>query len=174
MTMKTPPRFQDADITHCRQEIQDWCANVTDTRQGLYLHGACGTGKTYAAYAIKHEMLRQKLNTKVWNAPKLLIDLRSDFDRAEPNAETTYDKILNYRGLFILDDLGSEKVTEWVEETLYIFINHRYEQMLPMVITSNLSLDDLSDRIGDRIPSRVVEMCTVLDLGKEDLRLKSN
>ena len=75
--------------------------------------------------------------------------------------------------MLILDDLGAEKVTEYVRQSLYTLINKRYLDNLPTFFTSNLSLDEIAARLDDRISSRIFEMCGApIDLGNEDLRLK--
>ncbi len=74
--------------------------------------------------------------------------------------------------MFILDDIGVEKVSEFVEEFMYMLINNQYEKVYPMVITSNLPLSQLAERLGDRIVSRIKEMCSVVEIKGEDKRLK--
>jgi DNA replication protein DnaC len=71
----------------------------------------------------------------------------------------------------ILDDLGTEKVSDWVLQSMYQIINARYVQMRQTVITSNHSLEELRSRIGDRIPSRIAEMCEVFELRGKDRRV---
>jgi integrase len=54
-----------------------------------------------------------------------------------------------------LDDLGTEKPTDWALQTLYLIIDRRYPEMMQTIISSNLNLDELSSRLGDRIASRI-------------------
>ena len=74
--------------------------------------------------------------------------------------------------LLILDDLGAEKTTDWALQSLYIIINKRLSEELQTIITSNLSLDELRDKIGDRIASRIAGMCKIVKLTGRDRRLK--
>jgi DNA replication protein DnaC len=61
-----------------------------------------------------------------------------------------------------LDDIGDIKFTDWNVSQLQLLVNYRYENLLPMVITSNLSLDELSDAIGDnRVSSRINRFCLI-------------
>ncbi len=95
--------------------------------------------------------------------------------RHVPVKEMSEHQILDYyssvRVLF-LDDIGTEKTTDWAQQTLYTVIDHRYREVLQTVITSNLSLNELSDKTGDRITSRIAEMCVVIELKGQDRRLK--
>ena len=82
------------------------------------------------------------------------------------------DEILNTRKMFILDDIGVEKVSEFVEEFMYMLVNEQYEKVYPIVITSNLSLSELAEKLGDRVVSRIKEMCQIIKLDGEDKRLE--
>lgn len=148
---------------------------IKQSRRGLYLHGGCGTGKTHVAYAIaKHFGFEKNFNTKIFGVAEILRLIRSDFDRINSYKEeenTNFYTIINYRGLLILDDLGAEKITEWAEETLYAIVNKRYEEMLPTIFTSNLNLEELAGRLGDRIVSRIAGSCDVVELQGKDKRL---
>ena len=61
-----------------------------------------------------------------------------------------------------MDDLGAEKVSEFVQDRFYLIINQRYEGCKPMIVTTNLSENELRNRLGDRIISRFFEMCDVV------------
>jgi DNA replication protein DnaC len=79
--------------------------------------------------------------------------------------------------LLVLDDLGAEKTSEWVQETLGLVINTRYNAQRPTIVTTNLSdnLDDDDPRsfvaqIGSRTRSRLKEMCKWVEIGGVDVR----
>jgi DNA replication protein DnaC len=77
--------------------------------------------------------------------------------------------------LLILDDLGAEKTTEFVEGEIYNIINYRYNNKLPTIITSNINWNDLESKYpmnGKRIASRISEMCGSFNLNGKDYRLK--
>lgn len=200
--METPSRYKNAELGRTpitRQEVEA----IYSTRKGLYIHGPVGTGKTYIAYAIKHYLENGEAHIgsaggsgasggnaggggggtvpakprrlQFYNATELLADIRHDFDATDPYAKKhVADRILESRNLLIIDDLGAEKPSEWVAETLYRIINHRYENELPVVITSNLSLDQLAQRLGDRTASRLAELCNVVELTGRDRRLQNS
>jgi DNA replication protein DnaC len=143
------------------------------TRKGIYLHGAVGTGKTHAAWAIKkkYDKPDEGRIAKFWNVTEFLREVRADFDRTPEDKTRPERALMAHRGLVILDDIGAEKPTDFVAETLYVVINRRYEDMLPTIFTSNLDIRELALRIGDRSASRIVEMCEVVKLIGKDRRL---
>ena len=102
------------------------------------------------------------------NVPQMLYYVKRDF---KDNSDYQ-DEILNTRKMFILDDIGVEKVSEFVEEFMYMLVNEQYEKVYPIVITSNLSLSELAEKLGDRVVSRIKEMCQIIKLDGEDKRLE--
>jgi DNA replication protein DnaC len=76
--------------------------------------------------------------------------------------------------ILLLDDIGSEKVSDWSKQMFYALIDRRYRNMAQTVITSNLTLQQLSETIDDRIASRISEMCLVVELKGNDFRLKQS
>ena len=94
-----------------------------------------------------------------------------DFDRPWNMKLKEEEKIMDFKGLLFIDDIGAEKMTEWVAETFYLILNYRYNEMLPTIFTSNLSPSELAERIGDRIVSRIIGSSDVIKLDGEDRRL---
>lgn len=170
--METPSRYKSAKLEDTIIKAED-IEKIYKERRGLYLHGPVGTGKTYIAYAIKHHLEEKGTIVRFHNATDLLADIRHDFDCEPFSRKHVVDKILDSRKLLIIDDLGAEKPTEWVAEILYRIINYRYENELPVIITSNLSLDQLAQRLGDRTASRLTELCDINELTGRDRRLQS-
>jgi DNA replication protein DnaC len=72
--------------------------------------------------------------------------------------------------LLLLDDLGAAKNSEWTEEINYRLIGHRYAAMLPCLITSNVPVAQLKAILGDRVASRLREMCQFVALTGPDRR----
>ena len=178
---KIPSRYQHADI----ETAKDY-----DLGESYYIFGGVGSGKTYLAYAIfkkdikrQYHQVIQELEKNpdkdvyysirpfvtVCNLPSMLQDIRESM---KDNKKSDMDFYTDYEGTLVIDDLGVEKFSEWVVETLYIIINQRYENELPTIIISNLSLKELSEKVGDRITSRIAEMCEIKKVEGEDKRLK--
>lgn len=168
MTKSAPLRFANSDFSEVPKEIRSKVEKIRETRRGMYIWGSVGTGKTYAAYAIMKKLGQMGIRATIYTAPDLMDKMRDDFDHKD---SYNLERLLENRGVLIIDDLGAEKVSEWVKETLHRIIDKRYREVLPTIVTSNNSLDELSERVGDRIPSRLAEMCDVVELKGEDRRL---
>ena len=152
---------------------------IEEVSNSLFITGGFGTGKTYLAVGILKYYINQLpcinfvepfKNVPIFiTVPELLMKIRNCFSLNECE-ETIIDKYSN-SPLLILDDLGAEKTTEWVLQTLYIILNNRYSNLKRTIITSNLSLDELRDKIGDRIASRIAGMCKIVKLTGCDRRV---
>lgn len=165
-----PERYKTATYAHIPKEIQSAVETMKDHRKGLYIFGAVGTGKTHIAYALKDYYDKEKKGAIIWGTTELLREMRQDINR-EPEEKKRVDQILMDTPMpVILDDVGAEKMSDWVLETFYLIINKRYNDMLPIICTSNFSIGDLASRIGDRTASRLVEMCLLFELDGKDKR----
>lgn len=168
-SVELPERFKHAAFATLPESIRICVENVRTTRRGMYLWGPIGTGKTYAAYAIKKQLQEEMgISARMLSAPEMFDLIRDDFK----NKDTfNLERIMANRGILIIDDLGVEKPSEWVSETIFKIIDRRYREVLPTIITSNLELGELSEHLGDRVASRITEMCDVIKLDGGDRRL---
>jgi len=164
-----PSRFEEAVI----EQIEPRFQNLAGT---LFIHGPAGTGKTHLAVALLREHLKEceryYLSARFVEVPELLMEMRDTF--REKAGRSEMDLLEDYSGcdLLVLDDLGAEKPSEWVTQTLYLLVNRRYTREKRTIVTSNLSLKQLNERLGDRIVSRLAGMCRVVELTGKDRRLK--
>lgn len=152
--------------------------------QGLYLFGDCGTGKTFLAALIAKEFLRDGKHVIFGDVPALLKEIKRTFD-GKGDAAEVLDRYCDC-DLLVLDDLGAGQITDWNVGQLYQIINSRYNDNKSTVVTSNLDLKSLTDKLSirdkngniiddfaaKRICSRLSEMCTLLFLGTDDRRGK--
>src|SRR5438105_14477685 len=146
--------------------------------RGLFLEGQPGVGKTHLAVAV----LKQVIQTSgarglFYDTRDLLRVIRSTYD---PSIRTTELEILRpvmTADLLVLDDLGAEKTSEWVEETMNLIVNTRYNERRLTIFTSNYQ--DIPDdtepnslvfRIGYRMRSRLHEMCEFIEMDGADYR----
>jgi len=148
-----------------RAFVTDLDENLAAGR-GLWLMGNTGTGKTTLGMLVAKEALAAGKAAAVYFTPKLLTQIRQTYQATD--SEDAYDaffKRLTSVDLLYIDDLGSERHTDWVVEQLYALINERYENQRSMLVTSNASGDVdkgqrlLVEQIGTRSVSRLVEIC---------------
>jgi DNA replication protein DnaC len=146
--------------------------------RGLFLEGQPGVGKTHLAAAVlKCVIERAGAHGLFYDTRDLLRVIRSTYD---PSIRTTELEILRpvmRADLLVLDDIGAEKTSEWVEETMNLIVNTRYNERRVTVFTSNY--EDIPDdtdpnsllfRIGHRMRSRLHEMCEFIVLDGADYR----
>lgn len=117
----------------------------------LLLEGTYGCGKTHLAAAVGHERLRQGTPVLFVTVPDLLDHLRATYGpNSEVGYDETFDRIRN-APILILDDLGSESPSHWAREKLFQLLNHRSSRRIPTVLTTNINLDTLDERIRSRL-----------------------
>jgi DNA replication protein DnaC len=128
----------------------------------LLLMGGYGTGKTHLAAAIAHEVVSLGIETLFLTVPDLLDWLRNSYGSNETSYESRFDEIRNIRFL-VLDDLGTQNATPWAREKLFQIMNHRYTQRLPTLITTNLPLSQIDDRISSRLQDKQLVIAIQID-----------
>jgi len=145
---------------------------------GLFLEGQPGVGKTHLAVAVLKQIVEGTgARGLFYDTRDLLRIIRSTYD---PSIRTTELEVLRpvmTADLLVLDDLGAEKTSEWVEETMNLIVNTRYSERRLTIFTSNYpDIPDDTDpnsllfRIGGRMRSRLHEMCEFIVLDAADYR----
>lgn len=142
-------------------------------RSSLALIGPIGTGKSaLAAILLRLRIERELADALYMTTPDLLAAIKATYGpRGEGSEPETIDAIKTTT-LLVLDDLGAERPSEWVEEQLYRVVNYRYTALLPTIVTSNYPFAALKRRIGERITDRLNDMCDVVYLDTPNLRGK--
>lgn len=125
--------------------------------ESLMIWGNYGNGKTHLAAAIANELSKQGYIVVFQSVPELLQRIRSTFNNENKENETQIMRALLECDLLILDDIGAEKATEWVEEKLFNIIDGRYRKEVPTLYTSNLQPKELQNQVGKRSYDRIVE-----------------
>lgn len=152
-----------------KRDAEAWAEGFRpgETERGLYLSGNTGCGKTHLACAIGLRVIMDKQDDVVRfvNASNMLAEIRSTFRNNTPenNAELDFIDLYSTIPLWILDDFGAERVTGFALETIYMILNRRYENELPVIVTSNYGGKQLVERLGgdhhgERILSRLIGM----------------
>ncbi|MBI2956678.1 MAG: ATP-binding protein [Acidobacteria bacterium] len=151
---------------------------------GLLFMGPCGTGKTHLGVAIVRALAEKGADCLFYDFRELLKEIQSSYN---PVAETTEMEVLApvlESEVLLLDDLGASKPSAWVLDTVAHILNTRYNNKRVTLITTNyldapttrpsasgvVRDDTLADRIGERMRSRLYEMCRVVPVEAEDFR----
>lgn len=148
-------------------------------RNGLFISGTKGTGKTHLAAAIANQLIQGGTPVICMTMIDLLARIKQTFDRADDATEADIMRIYEEVPLLIIDDIGTEQPTEWGLTKIYSIINARYEAYMPTIVTTNYSGDVLIRRMtpdrddgytAAKTISRLQEMCSGIEMSWEDWR----
>ncbi|MCC6236080.1 MAG: ATP-binding protein [Dehalococcoidia bacterium] len=156
---ESPARFANPDLV---QQLTN--PDIDADEASFYLWGDVGRGKTGLAVAYAMTRLAwdnpdvMPSSVSYWPVSRLLREIRSSFG-GDAQLEASIFKECRAASLLILDDIGVEKPTEWMQSTLYEIVSVRHEERCATLFTSNLSIAELNARIGERTTWRIIEMC---------------
>ena len=139
--------MQAASIERAYNQAQHYAKNLNGW---LLLQGGYGAGKTHLAASIANFAVDMGVPTLFLTVPDLLDMLRFSYDSQDTTFEERFNEIRNAT-LLILDDFGTQNATGWAQEKLFQILNYRYINKLPLVVTTNLSLDEIEARIRSRL-----------------------
>jgi DNA replication protein DnaC len=148
-------------------------------QKGLCLIGPPGIGKTHIAVSVLRQLVVDKhVRGLFYDVRDLLRVIRSTYNPVVRTAEMDILRPVMSAELLVLDDLGAEKPSEWVEETMNLIVNTRYNERRPTIFTTNYidvpdeaEVDSLKARVGFRLHSRLHEMCDFLEYDGGDYRM---
>jgi DNA replication protein DnaC len=167
--------------------VEEYPVNNT----GLLLIGTIGVGKTHLAVGIIKELIRSKgIACLFCDYRELLKQIQNSYNDSVKTTELDVLRPVFEAEVLVLDELGAVKPTEWVWDTVSLILNTRYNNRLTTIITTNFidgqsaeadardgikrpNRDDtLGDRIGDRMRSRLHEMCRFITMKGSDFRMQ--
>ena len=127
----------------------------------LVLAGPRGTGKTHLALAVAEQRIAEESPVLYSKIPRLLMRLRTSLSAQPPamNYQETFDIWAN-TPMAIFDDLGQERDSDWVQESLLLLLDMRYESRTPTIITTNLDGQGIKDRYGYALFDRLTDIGT--------------
>lgn len=153
--------------------VKEYLTAYDDMRKqglGLYIFSATkGSGKTRMAASVANELMHNHdTAVKFATSNRILSEIKRTYDRENDLSESRLLDALATVDVLIIDDFGTEKVTDWVREKFYEIINARYVNKKVMIFTSNESLRTL--KYDDRITDRIKEVCYQVDFPEESVR----
>lgn len=170
---------------------------------GLLLIGGVGSGKTFMVSSVVNNIVDQKYEKNIlWSKTPTddylrrmshdynwflnciddvcFISVTELFEKLKTSIASQetwfYDKMMQHLKtveLLVLDDLGSEKSSEWTKSVLFEIIDYRYNELLPILVTTNCPPKELKEKIGDRNFDRLREICTLVSVTTESQRKTS-
>lgn len=161
-------REENKKVFEMAKKYADRFQDMYKKNQGLLLYGPVGTGKSFTAACIGNYLLDNAKPVIMTSFVKILQDIW------ENDREAEYIIILNSASLLIVDDLGTERETDYALEKVYNIIDSRVRANKPMIITSNLELNDMmecEDIRKKRIYDRILECCYPMYVGGKSFRM---
>ena len=180
-------KFDNFEVNSNNKKVYQSLKNYSEKlvneveRKGLILVGNNGVGKTHLACSIANELIKNGIPIIYGTLINLLAELKNTYDVYNNISEMKIIKLYEKVDLLIIDDLGKEKPSEWGLEKLFTIINSRYENNLPVIITTNYDQNSLIDRLSingeietaKSIISRLYEMCYLVKIEDRDHRIKN-
>lgn len=160
--------YNSKQIRMAKRYVQHW-EKMQKNSTGLLLWGDVGTGKSFIAGCIANALLDKGVPVIMTNFARLLNKL-TDMYAGDRNA---YIDSFNRYQLMIIDDLGVERNSEFAREQVFSVIDSRYRSELPMIVTTNLTLEELQhpeDLSRSRIYDRVLERCLPIRVNDQNIR----
>lgn len=165
-------------LRDAHRRATEFAARFPVVERGLLFYGQPGVGKTHLATAILREVIRTRgARGRFYETSELLRLLRETYGTGTRINEMDILRPVMEAELLVLDDLGQEKTSDWVQETLGLLINTRYASRRPTIFTTNLAdSPDVGDpnsiafRVGLRTRSRLLEMCDWVPMSGYDVR----
>jgi len=154
------------ELAQAKREITDYINNFDGTKN-LLLHGSYGTGKSHLSIAVTKKLMEKGYQCLFLSLPKLLTKIKETYN----NDGVTEDELLNMIqqvDLLVLDDIGAEHNTDWVNAKLFEVLDSRAGKAT--IYTTNLNSQQLRKQINERNFSRMMENTEIIRMNGRDYR----
>lgn len=148
----------------------EYLPNFKNNNTNVLFYGNSGTGKTFLSWCIAKELLDKGFLVVYKTADDLLRALKD----IKFNNDSDLENLLINCDLLIIDDLGSEQITDFSSTELFTLINKKILKNKKMLISTNLSLPLISKRYSERISSRIIGEFKLFKFFAEDIRIQLN
>jgi DNA replication protein DnaC len=193
-----PARYEKCEFSDYRTDTnqalaaakiatEKWANDYPLDKRGLLLIGPRGVGKTHLSIAALKQVMRKGVTCSFCDYRELLKRIQNSYNPSVQATELEVLRPIFESEIVVLDDLGAVKPSEWVWDTVSLVLNTRYNENLTTIITTNfedgpakkLSVsgaqaaareETLGDRIGERMRSRLLEMCRLIKVDGKDFR----
>ena len=159
---------QNVKVTNAMLRYVENFDDMKSKGKGLLLYGVVGTGKTFAACEVANALIDKGYTALVTSFARLTNTIQGMRE-----GKQEYIDGLNDFDLIVIDDLGTERKSEYMQEMVYNIIDSRYRSGLPMIITTNLTIDEITkpENIGNqRIYDRIIERCFPVEVSGQSRR----
>jgi len=167
--------------------VENWTAQYPIERTGLLVVGPSGVGKTHLAVAALRQLMSKGVHCQFCDYRELLKQIQNSYNPSVQSTELEVLQPVFESEVLLLDDLGAVKPSEWVWDTVSLILNNRYNDNRATLITTNFldgparnsatsgaqaagREETLGDRIGERMRSRLFEMCRLVQIHGKDYR----
>lgn len=161
-----PPKFRDIEF-----DDKKMIENLL--RQSVFITGGVGTGKTTLMATLIKKYIWQEIPVRWINFPAFIMKLQNMFKDDTEKPYEYAEEVATSSTVLAIDDLGAEKLTEFVRQIIYYIVNEREQRQLPLLITSNFDLKKIDEMIDTRISSRIMGICKIIKLSGRDKRFNT-
>ena len=161
---------QNAKLSDAMKKYADDFAQFKKESKGLLLYGSVGTGKTFYAACIANALIDKGYKVLMTNFARLTNQIQGMYE-----GKQDYIDNLNMYQMIIIDDLGAERKSEFMQEMVFNIIDSRYRSGLPFIITTNLTAEEIKQPQGigyQRIYDRILERCFPVEVAGASRRRK--
>ncbi len=184
-----PPRYinnridnfnvNSPDQSYAKNFAKNFVEEYPFVDYGIFFIGPCGVGKTHLATAILNEIIEKGYEGKFCDFGNLLVQIKSSYNPISKFSEVDIFSELFQTPILVIDDFASQRVTDWVLDTLTYLIKGLYNEKRILILTTNMQtsgvkpeifFEQLTEKIGQAVTSRLYEMCQLIPIEAADYR----